>query len=53
VKRKSPGLFNGFWLDMAGKKIRRIYRSEYGELYRLERLGRELGLQKPGRTPTR
>jgi hypothetical protein len=36
--KRGPGLFNGYWLDMAGNKIRRIYRSEYGELYRLHRL---------------
>ena len=32
---KRAGLFNGFWLDLSGKKIRRIRRDEYPELYRL------------------
>jgi hypothetical protein len=36
VKRAS--LFNGFWLDAGGNRIRRIYREEYPELYRLHRL---------------
>lgn len=40
------GAFNGWWLDMAGRKIRRIYRNEYGELYRLLALGKRLGLHK-------
>ena len=31
------GLFTGYWTTLDGKKIRRIYRSEYGELYRLHR----------------
>lgn len=35
MRKKGPGLFHGFWLDMAGRKLRRIYHSEYGELYRL------------------
>lgn len=38
MKRKGSGLFNGYWLDMQGKKIRRIYRREYPELYRLHRI---------------
>ena len=42
--RRNPkaGLFNGFWTDLEGNKIRRIYRSEYPELYRLHRLCSEL-----------
>jgi hypothetical protein len=36
-KKKSPGLFCGFWLTPSGKKIRRIRRDEFGELYRLWR----------------
>lgn len=51
-RRKSPGLFNGFWYTHDGKKIRQIWRSEYGELYRLHTLGKDLGLQKEER-PTR
>jgi hypothetical protein len=35
---KRQGLFNGWWLDMAGNRIRRIYRNEYPELYRLHRI---------------
>ena len=31
------GLFTGWWTDLDGKKVRRIYRSEYPELYRLHR----------------
>jgi hypothetical protein len=46
VRPKGPGLFNGWWLDMGGKKLRRIRRNEYPELYRLHRIGRELGLMK-------
>lgn len=40
MPKRSPnaGLFTGYWLDMAGNRIRRIYRSEYPELYRLHRL---------------
>lgn len=29
------GLFNGYWTDLAGKKLGRVRRSEYPELYRL------------------
>jgi hypothetical protein len=36
--KRGPGLFNGFWTTLDGKVIRRIYRSEYGELYRLHRI---------------
>lgn len=38
MKSKRPSLFNGYWHDMEGNKIRRIWRKEYGELYRLHRL---------------
>jgi hypothetical protein len=38
VRPKGSGLFNGWWLDMAGKKLRRIRRNEYPELYRLHRV---------------
>ncbi len=37
MKRRTP-LFNGFWTTLEGERIRRIYRSEYPELYRLHRL---------------
>jgi hypothetical protein len=39
MSRRSPkaGLFNGFWLDGSGEKVRRIQRAEYPELYRLWR----------------
>lgn len=37
-RRNGAGLFNGYWLNMDGTKQRRIFRSEYGELYRLHRL---------------
>ena len=43
-RRGSPGLFNGYWLTMAGVKIRRVRQSEYGELYRLEALRKRLHL---------
>jgi hypothetical protein len=43
VKRNpNAGLFNGYWLNMDGTKQRRIYRSEYPELYRLHRLCSEV-----------
>ncbi len=47
-RKKSPGLFTGWWVVPGDPKhrIKPIRRSEYGELYRLERLGRELGLQR-------
>jgi hypothetical protein len=35
VKGKKPSLFNGFWLDSTGQKVRRVYRSEIAEAYRL------------------
>ena len=39
LMKRNPraGLFNGYWLDMQGNRIRRIYRTSTGELYRLER----------------
>jgi len=33
--KRRPSLFNGFWLDMSGRKIGRVLRREYAELYRL------------------
>jgi hypothetical protein len=36
--KRGPGLFTGYWLDMKGNRLRRIYRNEYGELYRLHRI---------------
>lgn len=39
------GVFNGWWTDLAGNRLRRIRRSEYAELYRLLGLGRRLGLR--------
>lgn len=38
MKPKRPSLFNGYWLDMDGNQIRRIWRKEYPELYRLHRI---------------
>lgn len=37
MSRTNPrqGLFNGYWTDLQGKRIRRIRQNEYGELYRL------------------
>jgi hypothetical protein len=32
---KRQGLFNGYWLTLDGRKVRRIRRDEYGPLYRL------------------
>jgi hypothetical protein len=38
MKRNArAGLFTGWWTDLDGTKIRRIYRSEYPELYRLHK----------------
>jgi hypothetical protein len=45
---RRSGLFLGFWFDTKGRKLRRIRRDEYGELYRLVALGRRLGLHKEG-----
>jgi hypothetical protein len=36
-RRNSPGLFNGWWTDLDGRKLRRIRRDEYPMLYRLHR----------------
>ena len=40
AKRRSPnaGLFTGWWTDLEGKRIRRIRRNEFPELYRLHRI---------------
>ena len=39
MKRKpNQGLFPGYWTDLAGKKLRRVRRDEYPELYRIHRL---------------
>ena len=37
MSRRNPraGLFVGWWFSMDGKKLRRIARHEYPELYRL------------------
>lgn len=35
MKRRNPGLFTGWWTDLNGKRLRRVRRNEYGELYRL------------------
>jgi hypothetical protein len=51
MKRRN-GLFNGWWLDMAGRKIRRIYRNEYPELYRLHRICSSYERQDKERRPT-
>lgn len=58
------GLFCGYWLSMDGSRQRRIYRSEYAELYRLNskhadiarasspiRLGRQLQAAQLGIVP--
>jgi hypothetical protein len=39
VSRRNPkaGLFTGWWTDLDGKRLRRIHRHEYPELYRLWR----------------
>ena len=33
--RKSDAFWNGHWFDLRGKKLHRIRRDEYGELWRL------------------
>ena len=38
------GLFNGFWTDLEGNRIRRIYREEYGPLYELVRKHKDIAL---------
>jgi hypothetical protein len=48
MRRKSPGLFTGWWFTLAGDRLAKIRQEEFGELYRLERLGRTLGLHRPG-----
>lgn len=51
VKRPpNKGLFTGYWKDMSGKRIRRIYRSEYPEIYRLHRLCKEVEAATPSPT---
>ena len=58
------GLFHGWWYTADGKKIRRIHRHEYPELYSLVgkhadiasspdpvRLGRRIAAQQLGITP--
>ena len=32
---KRQGLWNGYWLSMSGKRLRRLTRAEIAELYRL------------------
>jgi len=39
---KREGLFHGYWLSMDGKRIGRIRRSEYAELYRLWAVHRDI-----------
>ena len=43
MKKKPPGLFNGWWTDLRGNRIRRVYRSDYPELYRLWREHADIG----------
>ena len=38
----NQGLFPGYWTDLAGKKLRRVRRDEYPELYRIHRLCAEV-----------
>lgn len=40
----NSGLFTGWWTSLDGKKIRRIRRDEYPELYRLHRKHAAIGL---------
>jgi hypothetical protein len=35
VKRRRLGLFYGFWYDLAGHKLRKAWRSELADAYRL------------------
>ena len=46
AKWRNPraGLFCGTWTDLAGKKIRKVQRQEYGELYRLWAKHRDIRL---------
>ena len=42
MKRKRTGLFNGFWLDHEGRRIRRLTGAELAELYRLRAKHRDV-----------
>jgi hypothetical protein len=33
--RKSPGLFNAYWFDQAGNRLKRATRKEFAVAYRL------------------
>jgi len=35
TRRRSPGLFCGFWFDLDGRRLRRMTRREIAEAYRL------------------
>ena len=41
---KRAGLFNGYWYDLEGQKLRRIRRDEYPMLYRVWREHRDIRL---------
>ena len=41
-RKPNQGLFPGYWTDLAGKKLRRVRRDEYPEMYRLHRLATEV-----------
>jgi hypothetical protein len=47
-KPQRSGLFNGWWLDMQGRRVERIKRDEYPELYRLHRICAEQERQGVG-----
>lgn len=44
---RSPGLFNGFWFDMEGRRLGRIRQDEYPTLYGLWREHRDLREGRP------
>lgn len=41
-KNPNQGLFNGYWFDLSGSRIRKLRRNEYPELYRLWREHRDI-----------
>jgi len=43
-KPQRSGLFHGFWYTLAGRKLERVRREDYGEAYRLYALGTRYGL---------
>jgi hypothetical protein len=40
--KRGPGLFPAWWTDPEGKRLKKITRREFAELYRLHRLCTQL-----------